>query len=259
MANPIFYYDGLEDATLVYSATEDAGFTVENLKNRNKNTFFKDSGIGAASVNIVIDFGVAKSCDSIMLGNFLATSADAAQIKVEAHSADVWVGAQTVALSVQLIDTSSLTDTAFSFSAQNFRYWRILFSDISAGNLTNLQFAIILLGTKLSHTVRHNWTMFQGWLSNVGLRGTKGGQSFANKNGANKRVWALNWEDIEETHKGNMLTWIDTVCNNYLPFYLDVDGDGTEYLVRKQGVQGGVIDKDFQVYDSDRITVVEEI
>ncbi len=258
MANPIFYYDGIEDATLAYSATEDTDFTVENLKNRNKNTFFKDTSLGVPGANLVIDLGVARSCDSIMLGNYLATSDGVVQLTLECHTSDAW-GAPTTAFSNELIGVNLLTDKAISFSAQNFRYWRLVFDDDAAGDLINLQFAIILLGTKLSHTVRHNWSMFQGRLSNVGLRSTKGGQSFANKNGANKRVWSFNWEDIEETHKGNLLTWIETVCNNFLPFYMDIDGDGNEFLVRKQGVQGGVTDKDFQVYSSDKITVIEEI
>lgn len=257
MANPIYYYDGIEDATLAYSATEDTDFTVENLKNRNKNTFFKDTAIAAATVNLVIDFGAARSCDSIVLGNYIATAVIRANLKLEAHSADAWVGAQTEIFADQDIHTTTLDDDAVAFSAQSFRYWRLVFDDSLGNNLTDLQIAIILLGTKLSHTVNRNWGMHESRLSNVSSRMTKGGQDFTNKNGENKRVFSMNWADIEETQKDNIMTWLETVFNNYLPFYLDINGDGNEILVRKQAPQGGVQDKDFQVYDTDRLTLVE--
>lgn len=258
MANPIYYYDGLEDAILTYSATEDTGFTAENLKDRYKNTFFKDTAMGVPIVTIVIDFGSAKSCDSIVLGNYLATADNNFNFTLECNSADAW-GAPTTALATVAIGSATLTDAVFSFSAQNFRYWRMVFNDSGAGDVLNIQIAIILLGTKLSHTVNRNWGAFDGRLSNISLRTTKGGVTFSNKNGEKRKIYEMFWEDVGNTHRGNIMTWLETVDNNYLPFYLDYLGDGTLLLMRKQGVQGGLRDKDFQVEDTDRFTFIEQL
>jgi hypothetical protein len=262
MANPIYYYDGLEDATLTYSGTEDTDFTVENLKNRNKNTFFKDTDVAANSVTLDIDFGANRTCDHILFGNYLATAVGALEscdIDLDRSDTGAFGGEETSVIADETIDSSSLTDTVVAFSSATDRYWRITFKHSAAGNLDDLQFAIILLGTKLNHTVNRNWGMYEGRLSNVSMIITKGGVEFSNKNGNNRKIYEMFWEDIGNTHRGNIMTWLETVCNNHLPFYLDVEGDGTLLLVRKRGIQGGVRDKDYQVEDTDRFTFVEQL
>ena len=204
MSNYELYAQSIDDAVLAYSATEDTNYPITNIQDRNKNTFMKDTAIAAATVNIVIDFGAARSCNYIFLGSYIATAADAAQMRLEAHTADVWVGAQTVALANTLIDSSSLVDKLMAFTAQNFRYWRMVFTDISAGNLTDLQFGTVFLGTKWNwaHEPELRKPDDSGYIVTGSEAG--GGDRFSQITGTTpRRIWGIpvQWNTAAEVTK----------------------------------------------------------
>ena len=257
MANPIFYSEALEDATLTYSATEDAANPIENVQDRNVNTIFKDTTI-SANVNIVIDLGAVRACDYIFLGNYQADGAAVANLTVQANSSDSWPG--TEALAATNIETAgSYTDKLMTFSTQSFQWWRLVFEG-SSTVMTNLFISNIFLGTSFQPSLNRNWGMREGRLSNITQRQTHGAQQFTNKNGAIRKTWSgMSYQDIQETQKDNTLTLIQNVENNHKPLYFDPIGDGTEYFVRMQESEHGLNDSDFQNYNSDPIRFIEEI
>lgn len=242
MSNFEIYAQSIDDATLAYSATEDTSFPITNVQDRNINTFMKDTAIAAATVNIVIDLGAARSCDFILLGNYIATAADSALMKLECHSADAWVGAQTEAFAATAVDTATLADKLITFSAQNFRYWRMVFTDLSAGNLTDLQFGTIFLGThwNWAHEPELNPLEDSGY--NVTTNRSAGGSTFGQiANTTVRRVWNVPLKFISSAEKTKHETWRDTVfmdLNGGLsryPYYWSDDNGTTLYFSRYQG------------------------
>ena len=65
------YHQSLDSATLTYSGTPDTDYPITNVQDRNKGTYFKDTTPGGASFSIKIDFGVSRTCDYLLLGNYV--------------------------------------------------------------------------------------------------------------------------------------------------------------------------------------------
>jgi hypothetical protein len=253
MSNMEFYSESLDDGTLTYSATEDTNYPVENIQDRNINTFFKDSAIGAATVNIVIDLGAARSCNSIVLGNYIATAANAARLKLECHSADAWVGAQTEAFAETEIEASALTDKVITFSAQSFRYWRMVFDDEAAGNLTDLQFGCVFLGTEWNwaHEPELRKPDESGY--NVTVNEADEARYGQTAGVTARRIWGVPYDWIESAEKTKIETFRDNIfmdnrngLSRY-PFYFTDDGGTTFYFARARG-KLSLVQRAYQVW-----------
>lgn len=241
MSNFEIYAQSIDDAVLAYSVTEDTNFPITNIQDKNIKTFMKDTAIAAATVNIVIDLGAARSCDFILLGNYLATSADNVLLKLECHTADAW-GGPTTAFSATAINSASLTDKLITFSAQNFRYWRLVFTDLSAGNLTDLQFGTIFLGTHWNWAHEPELTLLEDSGYNVTTNRAAGGSTFGQiANTTVRRRWNVPLKWISAAEKVLHETWRDTIfmdLNGGLsrhPFYYSIDNGTTILFSRYRG------------------------
>lgn len=248
MANFSYYYKSLDSATLTYSATEDSGYDVDNIKDRNINTFFKDSAIAANIVNIVVDFGAddERDCDYIVLGNYLATAVGADIARLGLQSADD--AAFTVNLdtyfSAEDIDSSSLTTHIKTFTANGTprRYWKIVFQASGGANLTDLQVGTIFLGEAFNHT--HDPDILpasEGRGYSVANAEALGGQRFSNIfNTTVRKNWNYEYHGIGSTFKTNFETWADGIYTadsgfSRYPFYFTDDAGSTLYYVRAIG------------------------
>jgi len=261
MSNFEIYAQSIDDATLAYSATEDTGFPITNMQDRNIQTFFKDSTIAAATVNLVIDFGAARACDSIVLGNYIATAALRANLTLEAHSADAWVGAQTELFADQDIHTATLLDDQISFGSQSFRYWRLVFDDAIGGDLTDLQFGTIFLGTHWNWAHEPELTLLEESGHDVTINRAAGGSTYSQiANTTVRRKWNIPLEYIVAAEKTKHETFRDTIfpgddLSRY-PYYWSNDNGTTLYYSRYQG-RLSLEQQAYQVWKANHVFVEE--
>jgi hypothetical protein len=249
MGNPIYYYESIEDATITVTG-EASGFPKENMQDRNENTKWKAADNNAQNVNI--DYGSNLTADSIVVGgNNFASIGAWMKAYYSDNGSDYTQANGTI--------TIPATRQLITFSSETHRYWRITAAFESPPGSGPAQIGTIFIGTKLSHTINREWGLRQAWLSNVSARETIGNRVFTNKNGEDRRTWAYRFADVGETQRGNILTHVNTVNNMHKPFYVDLEADGTEYLVRQMGLESGLTDKNYQIYDSDVVRLVEEL
>jgi hypothetical protein len=233
-----FYADGIDGKTLTYSATEDTGFDIENVQDRNKNTLFKDTAIAAANVTIDIDFGASKTCDYLLLGTYLiSTDTDDLKVKVEHDNDSDYSSSTTV---YDGTGFEGLTNHVQNITSGGNRYWRITFYDAAAGDLVNMQIGNILLGARfdLSKNPELISNLESGYI--VDNRETTGGFRRSNiSNTTIRKIWDYNWKYVTETEKGNYETWRDLIymstgLSRY-PFYFTDDSATTLHYGRTRG------------------------
>ena len=233
MSDFSFYADGIDDATLTYSATETTGYPVENIQDRNKNTILKDAP-AVASVNIEIDFGNAKACDFCIIGNltFSGTGGGYPELDID-YSDGGWNNVASA------VPGGTNYDVLLTWSSQTKQIWRIVFTH-SGGTVDNLEIGTVFLGTKFD--LSKNPELIPNFESgyNIGSRETPGGLRRVNIfNTTVRRSWNYKWKYVTETEKGNYETWRDMIyMSNGLsryPFYFTDDGGTTLYFVRTFG------------------------
>ena len=164
----VLYHQSIESATLTYSATADTNYPATNCQDRHKNTFFKDTGIGE-TVYIVVDFGSARACSHIILGNYQANATNDAELNVKYGTADNGSDFENTSLTKN-IETSSLDTVIGTFTSQSKRHWKIQFNNKtgeSPDELDYLQIGTIFLGTAvtLSHSPELDITQSANTLS----------------------------------------------------------------------------------------------
>ena len=235
-----FLSGGIDGATLTYTGA-DTGYPITNIQDRNKNTFFKDSAIGANTIDLEIDFGENTTCDFIFLGNYLATADNTARIDVHHDDNDSFSSPTTV-LSNSEIDSATLTDKYIAITSGGERYWRIHFEDSAAGDLINLQIGYILMGAKydLDHNPEYEIPEESGY--NIAVKEAAGGARFSQiSNTTKRRIWEYQYKAINTTEKTALETWRDNIfmdLNGGLsryPFIFTDDGGTTHYFVRAIG------------------------
>ncbi len=245
MSNYEFYAQSLDDAVLTYSATEDTNFPVTNIQDRNIQTFFKDTNAGANSVNIEIDLGASRTCDYIFLGNYIANTVDGnerAEMDLERSATGAFGGEETVVFADELIDSDSLTDFLKTFSSAGNRYWRIIFHSDDPGNLDDLQFGTIFLGTlwNWAHEPELRTPEESGYPVTGNQAG--GGSRFSQiANTTVRRKWNIPLKFIIESEKVKHETFRDQIFidegggfSRY-PFYFTDDGGTTFFFARYRG------------------------
>jgi len=237
----VLYHQSIEGATLTYSATEDANYPDTNMQDRYKNTFFKDTAIAAVSVNCIINFGSARACSHIILGNYIATSTDdIVWLQLEyADDAAFTVNNGTSFLE-QAIESATLTNYLKTFTSQSKQYWRITIADDTGDNLANLQIGTIYLGTSISisHSPEPNETQSADYVVNIN-QGVGGIRSGSIDNTTVRRLWNYDWKLLSETDKTNLQTFRDSIYMNKdlsrYPFYWSPDTGTTLYYSRTKG------------------------
>lgn len=246
MADYKYYYHSLDDVTLTYSATEDTGFDIENITDRNINTFFKDSNVAVTSVNFIIDFGagVTRNADYIILGNYIATSTDdIVWLKVESADDAAFSVNNVTHVTDEPITASSLTTFIKTWTAGTARrYWRVTIQDDAGSNLDDVQIGVVFLGLDFEHGHDPDiLPMNEGRDYEVTSAQADGGSRFTNIfNTTVRRNWNHEYHAIGTTFKTNFESWADEVyvssngISRY-PFYFTNDGGTTLYYVRSVG------------------------
>uniref|UniRef100_A0A6H1ZPX3 Uncharacterized protein n=2 Tax=viral metagenome TaxID=1070528 RepID=A0A6H1ZPX3_9ZZZZ len=235
------YHQSIESATLTYSATADTNYPATNMQDRYKNTFFKDTGIGA-DCDIKIDFGANRTCDYILLGNYFAIPDGGTTLTIDLQRDDnAGFASPTTVFSTENIYSATLTKKLKTFTSCTDRYWRILFkSNTGVTEVDNLQIGTIFLGTAitLSHSPELDVAQSADYLVNVN-QGVGGIRSGSIDNTTVRRLWSYPWKLLSETDKTNLQTFRDSVYMNKdlsrYPFWWSPDTGTTLYYARTKG------------------------
>ena len=236
----VLYHQSIESATLTYSATEDTNYPDTNMQDRYKNTFFKDTDIEAPTITIDIDFGENRTCNHIILGNYLATAGEVATLTLQRDD-NAGFASPTNVFTAESIYSATLTKKLKTFASCTDRYWRILFkSNTGFTEVENLQIGTIYLGTRvtLSHSPELDITQSGEYSVNIndGVGGIRAGSI---DNTTVRRIWEYPFKLLSETDKTNLQTFRDSVyMNNGLsryPFFWSPDTGTTLYYSRTNG------------------------
>jgi len=233
------YHQSLESATLTYSATADTNYPVTNLQDRYKNTFFKDTEIGAR-VTIKVDFGSARACNYIILQNYIATAEEDATFSLKYGTADNGVDFENTLVDNEVIQSSILRNFRTTFGTKSKRYWQLIFDDNTVDYFVNLQIGAIYLGTQmaLSHTPEIGIVYSADYDVNVN-QGAGGIRAGSINNATVRRIWQFQWKLLNPTDKTNLETFRDSVFMNKglsrYPFIWSPDSGTTLYSARTNG------------------------
>jgi len=233
------YHQSLESATLTYSATADTNYPVTNLQDRYKNTFFKDTAIGA-SITIKVDFGSARACNYIILQNYIATAPAFARFVLKYGTADDGINFENLASDYEIIHSTSLTNFLDTFTSKTKRYWLLSFDNAGGDDFNNLQIGAIYLGTQmaLGHTPEIGIVYSADYDVNVN-QGAGGIRAGSINNATVRRIWQFQWKLLNPTDKTNLETFRDSVYMNKglsrYPFIWSPDSGTTLYSARTNG------------------------
>jgi len=235
----VLYHQSIESATLTYSATADTNYPATNIQDRYKNTFFKDTAIGAVGVNLIIDLGSTRACSSLLIGNYILTVVDTGLLSLQYGTADNGTDFENNAIENDPFESTTLTNYLETFTSQTKRYWKIVLSG-AGSNLTNLQIGTIYLGTAitLSHSPELDVAQSADYLVNVN-QGVGGIRAGSIDNTTVRRLWSYPWKLLSETDKTNLQTFRDSVYMNKdlsrYPFWWSPDTGTTLYYARTKG------------------------
>ena len=233
MSDFSFYADGIDDATLTYSATETTGYPVENIQDRNKNTILKDAP-AVASVNIEIDFGNAKACDFCIIGNltFSGTGGGYPELDID-YSDGGWNNVASA------VPGGTNYDVLLTWSSQTKQIWRIVFTH-SGGTVDNLEIGTVFLGTAFD--LAKNPELISDISSgyDVSINQAAGGTRYGQiANTTVRRHWEYDWSYITESEKTKYETWRDLIFMgdkfSLHPFYFTDDNGTTLKYARTIG------------------------
>lgn len=240
----ILYHQSIEGATLTYSATEDTNYPDTNMQDRYINTFMKDTAIGADDITLEIDFGSARNCDYILLGNYIATAGTTCLLDLDGSATGAFGGEETNIFTGTSINSATLTNklitAGFDSGGESFQYWLLTFNDVDNVSVTDLQIGTIYLGLKitLSHSPQPEIGESNDYLvnTNQGVGGIRAGSI---DNTDLRRLWSYPWKYLNETDKTNLETFRDSIFMNKgfsrYPFYWTPDTGTTLYYSRTRG------------------------
>ena len=179
----IFHGHGIDDATLSLNAgTAHGSYPLDNLKSRVLGKLFKTSD--SVSPQIDIDFGSARSCDSIVIGN--CNYDDSCAIKYgTADNGSDFENAAASSLAPEPDQSGFYSKyTVFSGGAVSKRYWRLIFDNWS----TSYYIGQIFLGVDTSTPYNHDPNFNKGYQYGAQSNLTKGGIDLRYKNHAKKYI-----------------------------------------------------------------------
>jgi len=243
MSNVIFYYSGIDSATLTYSATETTNYPKENLQDRNKNTSMRDTSLGPFDCNLIIDLGsgITRTPDYLILGNYIFQSNGNTLITFQYSATGAFGGEQGDAFTDENCEAATLTDKLKTFTATSaYRYWRLLVEDSNVTQITSIQLANLFFGTKWEHNHDPEIGIAKGRYYESIINESAGGNRFSQiTNTTKRRSWDYDFKYITAAERANWETWIDAVYagNKYshYPFYFSDDAGTTLYFVRSVG------------------------
>ena len=220
-----FYYQSLDDATVTYSGTEDTGYPVTNLQDRNEHTLFKDTNI--SSCEITIDLKSARAIDYLYIGGLTGSGAAANQ-----QIALQWSTNGTIWADVFSWETFTNGDYLKSFTSVNYRFYKILLKDSALGGAFDVQAETVFLGTAIELSRNPNLDETEDFEYSSQVTEALGGGRFGFGDHDNLRQkWNYNFDYITETDKTNMKAMAAGVYGSRRPFYF-TDPAGTTHFAR---------------------------
>ncbi|MFA4990598.1 MAG: hypothetical protein WC579_01640 [Candidatus Paceibacterota bacterium] len=227
---------------------EVVNYPLTNIKDVNKNTYFKSDDVSGQGI-IKIDMGsVEKSRDYIALIGFNMVGTN---LKYKlTYSEDLTTYYDVFAW--QNVTSSTIpTITVKTFSAVNWRYFKLNFS----GNVgAKLSIGTILFGKELN--LSHNPEMDISWGNEfmVGVYETPNGIRYGySENETRRKMWELSYRYLNSTDKTNLEAMIDEIiAGEFSKFPFLFYDDTTYQWVR---LRGGINFKTsaYQSYDTELI------
>ncbi len=210
MANVFFYYEGIETATL----TASGGGDTDNLLDRNPTHKWTSGSLLAQS--LVIDFGSARACDSIVLdGTNWDNLAEPPLIISLLSSPDnsIWTsrGTFTIASGSQIL----------TFTSASVRYWKINFD---SGLATYPQIGNIILGAKIEMTTPYDSGFSKSRKFATNKSRAIDGTLYSSQIYTGADNYNFRFSNITNTLSGYLNTLYNSVRGGLYPFYFnDVD------------------------------------
>lgn len=253
MADLKFYYHGLESAEIDSITSEATGYPKENLQDRSPHRVWKATGTANQTIDIDLNESSLTKDFIILSGHNLYTGGAHVYIGhddnssfsslTEVYDDDPMEDDEPVLLA---IFTGGATTTE--------RYWRIILSSLGAIP----QIGAIFIGSILTHPVPDNWPRSRpSDFSGITVDTTSGGIRHSVKSYGERKIWVMDWESIDETHKGYFDTWKDEVEGPRYPFYF-ADENGDLCFVRAMQIRITPIETVYQMYNI-RLTLEEEL
>lgn len=213
-----FLSNNLIDAASLTASTENSQYPVSNLLDYRRTRCYRST---SNSDNIVIDFGSAESCDHFAIVDNWQNGFGVTAVTIEANGTDSW-GAPAFSTTCTLDTTFGVGIKAFS-SAQNYRYWRIVFTS----TLGYCEVANMFLGaasTITTNGVGYNWQYTNRDLAKKSTN--RYGQLFVDDIGTQKELNNLQFQVMDKDEIDTIYAVYD-VNRTVKPFfvYMDLETD----------------------------------
>lgn len=222
--NPRIYIGALDEATYTMSLTENASFPLSNLSTYNPLDLWKSSAATNAQT-LLIDFGAARWRDFCVIAghNFSGMTT----VLLQAATDSAYTSPVTI---VSSLVGSNKDPLKFEFTAVNYRYWRILFTDC---NSVTPQLGQIFIDQKVDFTQNYDWGLRprNEDHESVTVRTALSGLSRSSKSYSGRMRYEFGWTNINNRTLENIRWWVNKVQGSFAPFYF-YDHDDNQYYVK---------------------------
>jgi len=123
MSTPYFLAGRLDGVTYTCSEGDEAGYPSSNLSDGDNETLWQ-SDTQAEGQTLVIDFGSARTCDTLIIHNHNIDIDGNGSNLLQADDNSGFSSPETIAT---LSGTGTPDPKAYTFTAKTYRYWRILY------------------------------------------------------------------------------------------------------------------------------------
>jgi hypothetical protein len=248
----LYPYGLITNQVSIYAGGEDTGYPIENLTDFNWNTFWQNDN-NDEEVILDFDMGLAISVNYLILANHNLNDNDYG-IKFSAghggigssYVADAYVIGSSGAFHDYSSDDGNIWIEEYTLPA-TYQYFRLTIENKSG---TKPYIGIIGFGgNKLLLTANYSFGSSKGYVNNNDIFETDGGIQYLNNLWSNKLKWSLKFDDLSETDKGYLDTFIQYTRGSFRPFFIKFI-DGTEYYVRLTQDELIFDETEYQLYNT---------
>ena len=221
----IFYYDSIDltDATITAGAYSSGSFSV-SASNVTNEHYITDQSLGQSVTSFDDE-------DTIRISLTSAKAVDFALIYMKADDSQPLKIYQSTSATASLteiasIGTSELTSgwNLESFSSATKQYWFLRAND---GSITDM--SEVIIGSKLAFENEPDIGIATQEMYATDINTSLGGVEYANKRHEPKSTWQLNFSNISQTFKNNLVSFEQSVTNFKKFLYYD---DSSYHYVR---------------------------
>lgn len=252
MSDLIFMPDSIDSATLTVTSAA-TGYAKEKLQDRL--TFTSWRSTTNANQNIDIDFGVATTCDHLVLLHNLVNNT---YVDVFYASAANYSDALSVTDGVPAVVSGAGTlylpfPSSGSYSA---RYWRVQITNIGGGQIAEAY--LLFLGQRKTITIRYDYGNKMGPRSSSVIRQSLGGYRTGLNLEANRRVWSLPWEYMSKANYDNLVSVLSDTQGMAYPIFMQDPYNGTIYYVRIMHNELPAVESAHELYNLGPLIIEQE-